>query len=104
MSQDHIQRQIDVIIENQARFSEDILKLEENVARLAEQSGEIRGDIARLADVVMSLANITGSHGQQLGALIEQSKETDRRLMETDERLSALINVVERFISGQNGK
>lgn len=85
MSSDHFQRQIDVIVENQAKFSEDMHKLK---------------------DVLLSLTHIVERHDNQIAALIEQNKELvehnkriDIRFEETGERLNALINLFERHIT-----
>ena len=76
MSNDQLQRQIDIIVENQARFSEDMLMLK---------------------DALLSLTNIVEGHDQQIAALIEQGRETDRRIAaiteqgrETDKRIAAM--------------
>jgi hypothetical protein len=103
MSSDNIQRQMEFIIEQQAKFSTDIAQLE-------QQNRQNTENIARLADVVLSLANIVERHDAAIAELIEQGKDTDRRLKatdermkETDERMNALITTVEKFISGRNG-
>ncbi|HSE97327.1 MAG TPA: hypothetical protein VLD57_03585 [Blastocatellia bacterium] len=104
MSSDNTQRQIDFIIEQQARFSEDLARLEQQTSRNTESIGN-------MVDALLSLTRIVEQQADQIGVLIEQGRETDRRLKETDQkmkdtdgRLNALINVVERYISGQNGK
>jgi ABC-type transporter Mla subunit MlaD len=96
MSGDHFQRQIDFIVEQQAKFSE-------SLARQEEQNRENTSNIARLADVVMSLAIHVERHDQQIAALIEQGKETDRRFREIEERINALIILAERFFN-KNGQ
>ncbi|HWP41791.1 MAG TPA: hypothetical protein VNO14_01055 [Blastocatellia bacterium] len=90
MSSDHIQRQMDFILDQQAKFAEDMLKLE-------QQNKENTANIERLVDVVLSLANTVERHDEQIAALAERGRETD-------ERLNSLINVVERYISGRDGK
>ena len=56
MSNDRLQHQIDIIVENQARFSEDMLMLK---------------------DALLSLTNIVEEQGKQLAAM---GKETDERI------------------------
>ena len=101
MSSEKIERQMAFIIEQQARFSEDI-------ARQEKQSRENTANIAKLADVVLSLANIVQRHDEALDRIDRQhaewAKESARRGKELDARLNALIDVVERHISKQNGK
>jgi predicted RNase H-like nuclease (RuvC/YqgF family) len=103
MDEEKLQRQMDFIVEQQAKFVEDI-------AQLQQQTRENREDIAKLVNVVMSLANHVERHDQQIGFLIEQSTDTDRKLKENaersreiDERLNALILLVERYFN-RNGQ
>ena len=96
MSEDRIQHQMDFIVEQQAKFAEDI-------ARLEQQTRENREDIAKLVLVVMNLANHVEKHDQQIAALIEQNKETEKRFKETDERINALIGLAERYFN-RNGQ
>jgi hypothetical protein len=85
MSNDKIQRQMDFILEQQARFNDDMIKLEEKTRRNTE-------DITKLVGAI--------------GALIDHGMQTDRRIdelavrgKETDARLNTLISVVERYYS-----
>ena len=76
MTDEERQRQIDFLIEQQAQLTA-------TVGRLSEK-------IDRNADGIASLLAIAEIH--------------DREIKETDERLSALINTVERYITGRNGQ
>ena len=95
MSEDQFQRQVDFIVAQQAKFSEDI-------ARLEQQTRENREDLARLVVVTMRLANHVEQHDRQIAALIDAGIETDKRFKETDERMNALITMAERFFN-RNG-
>lgn len=57
MSSDHIQGQMDFIVEQQAKFEVAIAKLETNLAKLAEETRANTANIAKLGDVLLSLAN-----------------------------------------------
>lgn len=110
MASDHIQRQMDFIVEQQAKFAVDIAKLE-------ERTKENTASIAKLGEIILSLANYNehqdeqiAAHDRQIAGLIEAGKETDRRFKETDERfretderLNALIILAERFFN-RNGQ
>jgi len=114
MSNDQFQRQVDFIVEQQAKFSTDIGQLEENLAKFEQQSRE---NFAKLGDVILSLASYNNvqdegiaAHDRQIAALIEAGKETDKRFKETDERfketderINALIILAERFFN-RNGE
>ncbi|HEV8484499.1 MAG TPA: hypothetical protein VGV87_13230 [Blastocatellia bacterium] len=97
MSSDNIERQMAFIIEQQARFVEDI-------ARQEKQSRENTTTIAKLADVVLSLTNVVQRHDEALDRVDRQIAELAERGKETDARLNTLIDVVEQHISKHNGK
>ena len=97
MSSDKIERQMAFIIEQQARFAEDLAKQE-------KQSIENTANIAKLVDVVLSLANVVQRHDEALDRVDRQIAELAERGKETDARLNALIDVVEQHISKHNGK
>jgi chromosome segregation ATPase len=96
MSSEQTERRIEFIIEQQAKFVEDI-------SRLERQSMENTANIGKLTDVMLSLTNVVQRHDDQIGALVESGKDTDARLKalaesgkETDARLDALITLFER--------
>lgn len=111
MNEDQFQRQVDFIVAQQATFSADI-------AELKEQNKTNTANIAKLGELILSLANYNQQQDEQIAALIESGKETDRRfketdkrfketdermretderMRETDERIGILIKIVERF-------
>jgi hypothetical protein len=95
MSSDNIQRQINFMIEQQARFDAQLAKLDARIDKLAEENNHASVNISKLADALLSLTHIVERHDQQIAELIEQNKATD-------ERLNALINVVERHTSDEH--
>lgn len=106
MSEDRIQRQMEFIVDQQAKFATDIVELKEGIAELKEGMSELKESqqrttehISNLADAVLSLTNIVEGHQNalarneaEIAALIEQGKETDARL-------NTLITIVERHIT-----
>ncbi|MEW6211079.1 MAG: hypothetical protein AB1631_22130 [Acidobacteriota bacterium] len=88
MSEDRIQRQIEFIIEQQAKFTTDIDELKKSQQQTTEH-------ITSLADAILSLTNIVSDQADQIAALVKQGKETDARL-------NTLIAIVERHISNPN--
>jgi len=104
-NQDRIQRQMDFIVNNQAQFSVDIQKLQETQQRAEERMTRIEDVVLRLANVtehrIAELAEAQTRTQAQVDALAEQSRETDRRLRDTNERLDAVIGMAERFFSGR---
>ncbi len=108
MSEDEMQRKMEFIVEQQARFSTDIQKLQEAQAQLQEAQAKTESVMLRLANALVVVTERQGDlasevskmqkHTQiQIDALAERGKEAD-------ERLNALINTAERFFSeGRNG-
>lgn len=102
-----IQRQMDFIIEQQARFSVDIEKIQQS--------------IGTLESVVMSLANASlnrlEENEEKIALLIDTQLRTEQKIEKltdsqqklsesqqtTDERLNAVIFMFEKFISRENG-
>ena len=77
-----IDRQLEFLANHQARLSEDIENLKQIAATHTTQIGQ-------LADTVLSLVRV----------FEEQNRRTEERFRATDERLNALIGVVERYFS-----
>ena len=92
MGSEDVERNMAFIIEQQAKFSTDI-------AELKEQQNQITAHIRNLTNALLSLTNIVERHDEQIAALIEQSKETDARFKETDERINTLVTILDRVIS-----
>ena len=103
MSSDKIQRQMDFILAQQAKFNEDMIKLEEKTRQNTE-------DLTRLVGAVMNLTTHVEETSRQIAELIEHGKKTDSRIAEmreesearqrdADSRINALISVVERYFS-----
>jgi ABC-type transporter Mla subunit MlaD len=76
MTDEERQRQMDFIIEQQAQLTV-------TVGRLSEK-------VDRTADSINALLVIAEIHDQEIKA--------------TDERLNALVNVVDRYITGRTGQ
>jgi hypothetical protein len=93
---DEMQRNIDFIVQHQAQFAADMQQLRESQTR-SEQKWE------RTAEGINALLAIAELHDSEIKSLAEaQAKaqaRTDKQMVETDERLNALVNVVERLIS-----
>jgi methyl-accepting chemotaxis protein len=87
------------ILEQQAQLTATVGRLSEKVERLSEK-------VDRTADGINSLLAIAELHEREIEALRqsvsavnESVSAVDVRGRETDERLNALINTVERYIS-----
>ena len=97
------QRTMDFILRQQAQFATDMQQLRETQTR-AEQKWE------STANGINALLAIAELHNQEIQEIKELAKaqaeaqaeaqaRTDRQMAETDERLNALLNAVEKMIS-----
>jgi len=129
MNNEEIERKMNFIVEQQAQFASDNQQLQESQARTEQvvahtsevvaetseavaQTAEVLG---QMGDVVTRLANVTHAGftdvNTKINALVdaqirteEHLNRTDENLNRTDENLRSLIAVVDRHLSGRNGK
>ena len=91
MTSEEMQRAMEFIVEQEAKSSAKIDALAEAQKRADERW-------ARTEESIRALLTIAEMHEREINSIGEQTRATD-------ERLNALINVVERQISeGRNGK
>jgi hypothetical protein len=101
------QRTMKFILEQQAQFTADMQQMREAQAQ-ADEKWERRW--GRTEEGIRSLLSIAEIHEGEIKSLAEAQAaqaeaqaeaqaRTDRQMAETDERLNALVNVVERLIS-----
>ena len=74
-------------------------RIETQLEQLSASVARHDTQIIRLTDVVLSLAHVVEEQGRRMDEGFARLTEAQRR---TDERLNALINVVERYFS--NGR
>ena len=89
-----------------SKLSNTVDKLSGTVDKLSGTMGKLSGTVDKLsakvdrtADGISSLLAIAEIHDREIEALRESVSAIDERGRETDERLNALINTVERYIS-----
>ena len=95
------QRNIEFIVNQQAQFAADMDKLRERQERAEQRCERAEQRWERTEEGIRSLLSIAEIHEREIDALKEAQARTDRQMAETDERMNALINVVERNISGR---
>ncbi len=114
-----MERAIAFILEQQAQLTTTVSRLGERVDGLGEQVERIGDKVERIADKVERIADKVERMAEKVDrtadsvtALLAIAEMHEREISEnraaqarTDERLNALINTVERYISeGRNGK
>src|SRR5215470_11935504 len=104
-----LQRQIDFIFAQQARFAEELAALTAELRELAASSKKHDQQIGLLTDALLSLTNIVEREREETDRRFretdkrfretdERMRHTDERMRHTDERLNALIGVVEGLL------
>jgi hypothetical protein len=97
------QRNIDFIVRQQAQFTTDMQQLRELQTRSEQRWERTEGSIRALLEIVQThdrdITALADAQAQTNQHIRESQAQTDRQMAETDERLNALINTVERVIS-----
>ena len=104
MTNDQFERRMQFIVEQQAQFSADILELKET----QKMEGQLwREKYDNLTDAITTIVGMIGKLTEAHERLSATQERTDEQLSEltnkhaeTDDRLNALIGVVERYFSG----
>jgi uncharacterized protein YdaT len=119
MTEEEMQKKMEFILEQQAQFAVNIELLREaqqqtesRVAEIATAQAQaarmqthVNEVVAVMAEAQERMAEAQERMAETQKRMAETQERTDRKMAETDDRLNALINVVERYISeGRNGK
>ena len=104
-----MERALSVLVDLAQKADERMTRLEEAQRRSEERWERAEERWARTEESVRALLAIAQIHEREITALTEALKqtraETDRQTAETNERLNALIDTVERYISERrNGR
>jgi hypothetical protein len=98
MTKEEMEKTMAFILEQQAQLS---VKVDRNTEGIAALLAVAEIQAAEIRDLTESTRDLRES----TRALADHQHEADARGRQTDERLNALINIVERHISeGRNGK
>ena len=122
MNNEEFDRKMAFIVEQQAQFASDIQQLQESQSRTDQVVAQTAELVGQTGEVVTRLANVTHAGftevNAKLNALVdaqirteenlarteENLMRTDRNVASTDASLKNLIAVVDRYLSGRNGK
>jgi hypothetical protein len=111
MTFEEMQKTMQFILEQQAQFASDIQQLREAQAASERAQAAIQVKLDKIADATIAAFGIIGELTASQKQLAESHKQlaeaqarSEQRHAETEERLNALISLVERYISGRNGK
>ncbi len=118
MTPEEMQKKIEFILEMQAQFAANMTRSEANIDNLrvsvadlrvtvADLTGSVARSEANINNLRVSVADLAGVVRESIRLSDDRCARLDERMMElataqktTEERLNALINVVERHITG----
>ena len=122
MNNEEFDSKMAFIVEQQAQFASDIHRLQESQSRTDQVVAHTAELVGQTGEVVTRLANVTHAGFTEVNAKInalvdaqirteenlirtqENLMRTDKNVASTDESLKHLIAVVDRYLSGRNGK
>lgn len=103
---DDLSRKMEFIIDHQAQFAADIQELKDqqkgllhSIEQLSGQHKNFLGDLQQVLGLVASLAVAQENTNGIVANLAERAGELTRAQINTDQRLNALISIVERHIT-----
>jgi ABC-type transporter Mla subunit MlaD len=100
MSNEEMNKKMEFIVEQQAKFAADIEIMREVQAA---QYNKLSDALVGVVDIVGSLARAQVRTEESINSVADSVEKLTQAQMRTDERLNNLINVVERHISGNGG-
>jgi prefoldin subunit 5 len=118
MTNEEMQNTVQFILEQQAQLTVNVDKLGERIDKLGETVDMLATQVDKIAEAQIAhekrtsrleesfliLVQLAGNMDGRMDALTEAQSKTGEQLAETDKRLHALIETVDRYISdGRNG-
>jgi hypothetical protein len=100
MSDEEMNKKMEFIVEQQAKFAADIEMMREVQAAEANLFNE---QDRKLSDAIIGLVALIGNLTRAQTRTDEEINRLTQAQVRTDERLNVFINVVERFIGGNGG-
>jgi hypothetical protein len=97
MTLDEMDRKIEFILQMQAQFEANLARSEANIDNLRVSVSDLRVTVADLAGVVRESIRFSDDRFARFDQVMMELAEAQKT---TDERLNALISVVERHITG----
>jgi chromosome segregation ATPase len=104
MNNEQFERRMEFIVEQQAKNTVDIEKLQEAQAELTKKHNQLTEALTTVVGMVGSLADGQERLTKAQERTDEQLSELTNKQAETDDRLNVLIGVVERYFSENGGK
>ena len=97
MTNEEMERVIEFVLKQQAQFTIDLGRVGNNLETVVNLLGQV-------ANTQLTMAEAQVRSDSRIAELAEAQKNTAEALTETNERLNALIVVVERYFSNGRGR
>jgi prefoldin subunit 5 len=104
MDEEKIKSTIEILLQNQAQFYANLQMMQETDKDAEKRISVLERATVNLYNAMTKTNETVDKLADKIDKLADAQKKTDERLRETDERLNAVIFMVEKFLSGQNGK
>ena len=104
MTSEEMQKAMAFIVEQQAQTTVKMDRLTESVDALAVAQDRNEKKWERTEEGIRALLSIAEIHEREIASQGKQILSLGETNRATDDRLNALINIVERQIEGRNGK
>jgi uncharacterized protein YoxC len=106
MNNEELDRKIEFIVNQQARFAIDIDLLRENLSQVSNTVNQLSVNVVQVTEVVTRLARVTHEGFRQVNgkiyALVDAQIRTDAAQKRTEENLQELIRSLTRRSNGNN--
>ena len=103
MDDEKLQKTIEFILDNQAQFSSDIQELKELHKQSEKRVSVLERATVNLYNQVVKTSESVDKMSENVVKVTEKIDKLTDSQIETDERLNAVILMVEKFLGNQNG-
>lgn len=107
---ERMERNMEFIVSHQARFAADIQQVRDAQAQFAADMQQVREVLHTHSKALVSLTGMVGRIAEAHAALAARTTDLEGKMMElaaagiqAEDRLSAFITFVEKYISSHNG-
>lgn len=103
MSEEELNKKMEFIVEQQAKFAAEMEIMRETQAANDRQMGDLSRAIVTVVRLIGNLTEVQKRTEEKVNSLADSIEKLTQAQARTDERLNNLINIVERHISGNGG-
>ncbi|HZB45761.1 MAG TPA: hypothetical protein VE360_10975 [Pyrinomonadaceae bacterium] len=102
MTNEEIQRTMEFVLNQQARFSEGMEQLRESHAQAEKRIGNLETAFVGLTSIVTDIGKAQQALTERVTQLAADIAELREAQAHTDQRVNALIDIIERWRNGES--